>query len=91
MVMVIDDHSDVCNALVRLVQMQGCEAEGITNPLLAMTRIRTKMPCLIILDDMMPGMSGLDLLRELHDTEDLKNIPVAMHSAAYNDKRAADA
>jgi diguanylate cyclase (GGDEF)-like protein len=42
----------------------------------ALKRVRENLPDLMLLDIMMPGMSGFDVLTRLKEYEDTKNIPV---------------
>ena len=45
-----------------------------------------QMPCLIILDYNMPGLTGADILRELSINERHKNIPKVVWSTSTSDK-----
>ena len=45
-----------------------------------------QMPCLIILDYNMPGLSGADILRELSTNERYKNIPKVVWSTSGSEK-----
>lgn len=45
-----------------------------------------QLPCLIVLDYNMPGLSGADILRELGTNERYKNIPKVVWSTAVSEK-----
>jgi len=45
-----------------------------------------QMPCLIVLDYNMPGLSGADILRELGTNERYKNIPKVVWSTSGSEK-----
>lgn len=45
-----------------------------------------QLPCLIVLDYNMPGLSGADILRELSTNERYKNIPKVVWSTAVSEK-----
>ena len=45
-----------------------------------------QMPCLIVLDYNMPGLSGADILRELSTNERYKNIPKVVWSTSGSEK-----
>lgn len=51
-----------------------------------MTKVLALPPDMIILDVMLPGRSGFDILRELRSTDVTKNIPVMMLTARGQDK-----
>ncbi len=57
---------------------------GCNEPALAMTQIRLLRPDLLLLDLMMPGISGFDILAELRADPDLKYTPVIVLTAASN-------
>jgi CheY-like chemotaxis protein len=46
---------------------------------------RDLMPAIIFLDFYMPGLTGLEVLRDLRSTEDTRNIPVVLHSTKILD------
>src|SRR4051812_42081621 len=82
MILIVDDHLDTCEILKRLLERRGhnvlCAGSGDDG----LTIARTVLPELIILDYMMPDTSGLDVLRALKASADLRDIPVVMYSAA---------
>jgi len=45
-----------------------------------------QMPCLIVLDYNMPGLSGADILRELSTNKRYKNIPKVVWSTSGSEK-----
>ena len=45
-----------------------------------------QMPCLIVLDYNMPGLSGADILRELNTNERYKHIPRVVWSTSPSEK-----
>ena len=47
----------------------------------ALDLVRTERPDLIVLDVMLPGLSGIEVLEELRTTESLKAIPVVVITA----------
>lgn len=79
--LLIEDEEDIA-ALIKLqAEIAGyrmlVEVDGL-NGLHAVSR---EMPDLVILDIMLPGMSGLDVCRKIKTDPELKNIPVIMLSA----------
>ncbi len=64
------------------------EAEGysrfvsISDSRLAMETIRREQPDVVLLDLVMPIVSGFDILAELHRDDNLKNIPVLVLTSA---------
>lgn len=58
----------------------------LSDSTIALNLLRHKkipLPTLIFLDINMPGLNGLDLLKELKAVDFLKPVPVVMYSTAY--------
>jgi CheY-like chemotaxis protein len=80
-VLVVDDHPDTCRLLVKLLTIIGCPAVCVESGRAALEFVKATRPSLIILDVMMPDVSGLDVLRELKSDPAFRDVPVIMHSA----------
>ena len=63
--LVVDDNRDAAESFADLIVGLGCEAEFITDPLLAIDKAEQFRPEIIFLDIGMPGLNGLDLVRML--------------------------
>src|SRR4051794_10303387 len=82
-VLVVDDYVDACDVLRRLVEWMGYDAKCVHSGEAALWGLRVRPCCsLMLLDLMMPGMSGFDVLRELRDDPTLPRVPVVVCSAA---------
>lgn len=64
-VLVVDDEPDFCEAIQDFLQGKGWETAVALSGEEALAAYRQHQPNLVILDMMMPGMSGLVTLREL--------------------------
>jgi DNA-binding NarL/FixJ family response regulator len=74
--LIVDDHDDV-RLLLRLTleAEEGIEVVGeAANGHEAIDRYHALHPTVIVLDEMMPGMSGLDVARTLRDAGEAPNI-----------------
>jgi CheY-like chemotaxis protein len=79
-VLVVDDHLDACCAMSRLLQRSGYDVACAHSGTAAMVSMRGRLPSLVILDQMMPGMSGADVLREMRASDPLRGVPVIVFS-----------
>lgn len=80
-VLVIDDEP-MSRALLRLtLQEKNFEVIEANNGLAALTMIGQQHPDLIIVDVMMPSLSGLDLCRIVRQNSKFESIPIVIVSA----------
>jgi len=89
-ILIADDEKDV-RSLVRFVfEQRGFEVVEAANGIEAVTVARQELPDLILLDSMMPGMSGYEASRLLKETETTKGIPVVFLSAKGQPSEVAE-
>lgn len=82
-VLLVDDNEDLRQLYGVLLRREGYVVHEAENgqQALAFLEYMEGEPCLLVLDLMMPVMSGSDLLRVLHDTGRLAKQPVIVLSA----------
>jgi len=91
MVLIVDDHADSANALKRLLEHRGLEAKCAFGARDAIEFLRHTKPDLIVLDDMMPDASGVDVLQQMRNDPELKGIKVVFYSAVFDYERKQQA
>lgn len=62
---VIDDEADVCEALKVLLETAGVEARTYASAEEFLAEVKVNNPLCLLVDVRLPGMSGLDLVRQL--------------------------
>ncbi|MBW4437636.1 MAG: response regulator [Pleurocapsa minor GSE-CHR-MK-17-07R] len=80
-VLVVDDEEGFRHILQIVLQRAGFGTLVASNAAEALQIIERHPPDLVLLDDMMPGMSGSDLCVKLKGDPQFAAIPVLMHSA----------
>lgn len=80
-VLVIEDEPNIIEAVGFILSRDGWEVKTHSNGHDAMQAVRARMPDLIILDVMLPGRSGYDILAEIRNDAELADIPVLMLTA----------
>jgi len=82
-VLVVEDNAEVRQALVALLEAEGYHVAEAVDGVSALRLLRTGavQPCLIVLDLMMPRMSGWDFRMEQSSDLRLAGIPVVVVSA----------
>ena len=80
-VLIIEDESDAAELFAEMMRVSGFRVLKTTSSTPALSLIATEKPDIVILDIMMPEVSGLDILREMRQEASLANIPVVVVSA----------
>jgi CheY-like chemotaxis protein len=80
-VVVVDDEPETTEMIAEMVRLSGCQAIPTFGGTLAMNLIAREKPDVVVLDVMMPDLSGYDVLRFIRKDPRLKHIPVILVSA----------
>ena len=84
-ILVVDDEEPVRRLLRDCLELDGYEVREAADAMQAMARIGEDIPDCMLLDVMMPGMSGLELLEHLRQDPLTATLPVMMLTAATDD------
>lgn len=84
-ILVVDDEASIVNVLCMLLEDEGFDVIGETDPYRAAQAIRRHHPCLLLTDIMMPGMSGYELAALAESIE--PDMPVVFMSAVVDKGR----
>lgn len=84
-VIVADDDDDIRDLVAFKLENAGYEVISVADGDSAWDRVREVRPTLAVLDVMMPGMSGLDVLREIRADESLAETKVILLTARSRD------
>ncbi|MEC7280884.1 MAG: response regulator transcription factor [Verrucomicrobiota bacterium] len=80
-VLVVDDESDVTELLQYRLEQEGYRVATLNDPLGFVAKVREFEPDLMLLDIMMPELSGIQLCRIVRADPLMKDIPVIFLSA----------
>lgn len=80
-VLIIEDEEDAAELFAEMMRVSGFRVLKTTNSAPAMQMMTSEPPDIVILDIMMPDVSGLDVLRDMRQTPALAGIPVIVVSA----------
>ncbi|MBU24892.1 MAG: DNA-binding response regulator, partial [Gammaproteobacteria bacterium] len=75
-VLIVDDESSIREMLAIALEMAGFVTIQAENAASALEHIASRLPDLMIVDWMMPNMSGLELCRRLRRNPDTASIPL---------------
>lgn len=81
-VLVVDDEEGIRETLVEVIEMIGCSAISASDGAQALKMLGQRRPCLVILDLLMPVMTGMELLEAMRKDPALATIPVLISTSA---------
>ncbi len=82
-VLLVDDEPLNRDMLSRRLGKAGYDVATASDGADALAQIQAKHPDLVLLDLLMPGMSGLDVLREIRRTVDPTELPIVVATALH--------
>jgi DNA-binding response OmpR family regulator len=85
-VLLIEDEANIAEAIRFILSRDGWSVDLHGNGADALERLRTTRPDVVILDLMLPGRSGLEILADLRADPDLRDVPVLMLTARGQDR-----
>ena len=89
--LVVDDKVSIARMLARRLAKRGFETEFVTSGADALQILQKRRFDGVIADQMMPGMTGLDLIRTLREDVATADLPVVMVTAVTDTSTLAEA
>lgn len=80
-VLVIDDEDYVADMIASVLELEGMVTHVAYNGREGLAQAESLAPDLLIIDIMMPYMSGIDLIVHVHDRASMHALPVILISA----------
>lgn len=80
-ILMIEDDPDFLKVVSLFLERQGYEVATATDGSAGLTRVREEQPDLLILDLMLPGMSGFEVCRHLRKDPETADLPILMLTA----------
>src|SRR5947207_1889278 len=87
MILIVDDHKDTCEALQRLLERKGMHSTYVLSGDEAIEFCKTNRPDVVVLDDMMPGKSGMEVFHAFLKNPALAGVKVLFYSAVFDFKK----
>jgi len=88
-ILVVDDEPQIRDLLKRFLSLRGYNVRLATDGQQALTLVEQEVPQLIVLDVYMPGMNGVEVLRQLRRRQ--FNVGVILLTASQDDKLLQEA
>lgn len=80
-VLIVEDERDLVEVLTYNLHREGFDTIVAYDGNEGLRKAQTQLPDLILLDIMLPGMSGIDICREIRGSERTRHIPIIVISA----------
>jgi DNA-binding response OmpR family regulator len=80
-ILVADDEPDIRDLLIFKLGQAGYTVQAVGNGTLALAAIEADPPDLAVLDYMMPGLSGIDVLRKIRGDTRMSGVRVILLTA----------
>ena len=89
LIAIVDDDASICDALTSLLRAVGWRAEGFTSAEAFLQSGLVHTTACLLLDVRLPGVSGLELQRQLRSSQ--ARLPIIFMTAHGNDAMRAQA
>lgn len=89
-VLLIEDEPNIAEAIRFLLTRDGLRVSHAAEGASALRMVRQDPPDLMILDHMLPGMSGLEILTAVRADPQSRDVPVMMLTARGRDREMAE-
>jgi len=80
-VLIIEDEEDAAELFSEMMRVSGFRVLKTSKSVPAISMMTADKPDIVLLDIMMPEISGLDILRQMRRDPNLSNIPVVVLTA----------
>ncbi len=81
MIWCVEDDASIRDIEVYTLSSTGFEARGFADGVSFWSALQTQKPDLVVLDVMLPGVDGIELLQRMKASAELRTVPVVMATA----------
>ncbi|MEL6931376.1 MAG: response regulator [Cyanobacteria bacterium J06600_6] len=96
-ILIVEDNDDIQLLFQMILESEGYEVNIASNGAEALESLETVCPQLILMDIMMPGISGIEVARNIKQQQDYESLPILLISAVdrlqdrqFNYSKASD-
>lgn len=81
LIYVVEDDASIRELITYNLQKNGFQVQAYANGETMLTDCETRVPALFVLDLMLPGMDGLDVCKNLRESDGTRKVPIIMVTA----------
>ncbi len=86
LILIVDDDETIVELLGHMLQREGFNTDSAYEGVLALKKMQTFRPNLVVLDLMLPGYAGYELLKKFQEDTETRNIPIIVITAKSIDE-----
>lgn len=83
--LVVDDDPAINSMLVDILELEGFDVTVVMDGSRAVEVLRSGPYDAVVLDIMLPGKNGIEIMRDIRDAADTRSVPVVMLTAKADD------
>ena len=87
-ILIVEDEAALVTMMRYNLEKRGYQVEEAGDGLEALSRIKEAPPDLVLLDWMLPGLSGIEVCRQLRRRPETRDLPIIMVTARADDQDA---
>ncbi|MGZ4127043.1 MAG: response regulator transcription factor [Actinomycetota bacterium] len=80
-VLVVEDNLATRTMISEMLEIEGYEVAAVADGSDVVGTLTESVPALVILDIMLPGLSGFEVLKQIRDADTTRDLPVLMLTA----------
>jgi DNA-binding response OmpR family regulator len=91
-VLIVEDEPNIVESLRFILERAGFDVETVSDGAEALQRVRRQPFCAVVLDIMLPGLNGFDVLKAIRADAGLSGLPVIVLTAKgqSHDRKTAE-
>ena len=82
-ILIVDDDADDLSALEKALDSLGCKLHTVADPHDVLPAVHREQPDVVVLDALLPGLSGFDLCKQIKTDAELKQTQVVIITGVY--------
>ncbi len=87
-ILIVDDDEGRREMFARVLRCEGYEIDTLSDGTEVLSRVRENPPDLVLLDVMLPSVSGFELCGDLRMMDDARLMPIILLTSAYPDEQS---
>ena len=80
-VLIVDDEPSAVDLITQLLEEEGYQIKGVNSGEEALRSIEKELPDVILLDLLMPGMDGFEVIQRIKEKAEWKDVPIVVITA----------